>query len=183
MQQIANYPNYAITKDGKVWVKVRYDKHGRKAGGRWLKPQTISRGGHQYVALYVGGQKRIRLIHRLVLETYIGPCPKGMECRHLNGNPMDNQLDNLKWGTKSENTQDSLRHGTHRSVNQSGEKNTNAKISNQKRRLIIYQYSTGLFTQSELARMYGLSPATILDLVSGKAWPHIDAKKIKEIYV
>lgn len=34
-------------------------------------------------------------------------------CRHLNGNPYDNRLENLAWGTPSENMLDKVRHGTH----------------------------------------------------------------------
>lgn len=32
-----------------------------------------------------------------------------MECRHLNGNPVDNRLENLCWGTHSENEYDKHR--------------------------------------------------------------------------
>jgi DNA-binding CsgD family transcriptional regulator len=33
-------------------------------------------------------------------------------CRHLDGNPANNHISNLGWGTNSENTQDRLEHGT-----------------------------------------------------------------------
>src|SRR5262249_12949164 len=35
------------------------------------------------------------------------------EVRHLNGIRTDNRPENLAWGTKSENMQDAVRHGTH----------------------------------------------------------------------
>lgn len=53
-----------------------------------------------------------RFVHRLVLEAFIGPCPSGMECRHLDGNPSNNRLENLLWGTPLENANDRRRHGT-----------------------------------------------------------------------
>lgn len=51
------------------------------------------------------------LVHRLVLEAFVGPCPPGMEARHLDGNPANNVLRNLAWGTKSENELDKVRQG------------------------------------------------------------------------
>lgn len=52
------------------------------------------------------------MVHRLMLEAFVGPCPPGMECRHLNGVADDNRLENLCWGTHLENEMDRRRHGT-----------------------------------------------------------------------
>lgn len=72
----------------------------------------IDRGGYKGVTLSANDIPTIRKIHRLVLEAFVGPCPDGMLTRHLNGNPSDNRLSNLKWGTPVENAGDSIRHGT-----------------------------------------------------------------------
>lgn len=58
------------------------------------------------------GLFRHALIHQLVLEAFVGLAPEGMECRHLDGDPDNNFLSNLAWGTRTENAQDSIRHGT-----------------------------------------------------------------------
>ena len=50
-------------------------------------------------------------IHILVLEAFHGSCPPGMECRHLNDDPSDNRLVNLRWGTNRENKLDRVRNG------------------------------------------------------------------------
>jgi hypothetical protein len=52
-------------------------------------------------------------VHSLVILAFVGPRPDGEQVRHLNGNPADNRLTNLAYGTQSQNQQDSLRHGTH----------------------------------------------------------------------
>jgi len=70
--------------------------------------QMKSKDNHCYV--FIHGKKR--WVHRIVLEAFCGECPSGMECRHLDGNPLNNQLKNLKWGTKKENTNDRRIHGT-----------------------------------------------------------------------
>jgi NUMOD4 motif/HNH endonuclease len=52
-------------------------------------------------------------VHKLVLMAFVSPKPDGMECRHHDGNPANNRLDNLSWDTQSINTYDQVRHGTH----------------------------------------------------------------------
>ncbi len=58
------------------------------------------------------GKRTYRFIHQLVLETFVGPCPQGMICRHLDGNKTNNRVENLCWGTSLENAQDKFIHGT-----------------------------------------------------------------------
>lgn len=61
----------------------------------------------------VTGRKRATMVHRLVLNAFVGPCPDGQEGRHLNGNNQDNRLTNLAYATHSVNILDKLAHGTH----------------------------------------------------------------------
>ena len=107
--------DYSVTTDGKVWskyrVKLRIDGSRLPIKGRWLKP-AMHKSGHLHVVLRQDGQSYTKKIHHLVLETFIGLRPEGLECRHLNGNPADNRLENLQWGTSHENHQDSIEHGT-----------------------------------------------------------------------
>lgn len=80
--------------------------------GRYLNLNVITKGYHQ-VALYDGDSNRkYHKVHRLVLEAFVGP-GDGLQCRHLNGVPGDNRLENLAWGTASENIEDQVGHGTH----------------------------------------------------------------------
>src|SRR5690606_38480338 len=55
--------------------------------------------------------------HVLVAEAFIGPRPEGAECLHGDGDHTNNMVSNLRWGTKSENQLDSVRHGTHHQAN------------------------------------------------------------------
>lgn len=43
------------------------------------------------------------LVHHAVLEAWVGPRPEGMECDHINGDSLDNRLENLEWVTHQEN--------------------------------------------------------------------------------
>jgi hypothetical protein len=58
-----------------------------------------------------GGRARQILVHRVILEAFRGPCPEGMEACHFpDPDPANNRIENLRWDTRAENYQDSLRH-------------------------------------------------------------------------
>lgn len=78
--------------------------------GRTLKPGKVGTSDHLHVVL---DGRTDRTVHSLVLEAFTGPCPEGMEARHLDDNPTNNRLENLVWGTRSENSQDAIRNDRH----------------------------------------------------------------------
>lgn len=97
---------YQVSDAGRVRSlphRVRLVAHGKEttrlAPGHLLKPGTKS-SGHVSVAI---GKGNSRDVHRLVLEAFVGPCPDGCEVLHLNHNPADNRLENLRYGTRGEN--------------------------------------------------------------------------------
>lgn len=79
-----------------------------------LMKLTEQPSGHLTLNLYKDRHKVGRLVHRLALEAFVGSQPDGHEGCHRNGDPADNSLANLYWGTRSENVLDSIQHGTHR---------------------------------------------------------------------
>lgn len=79
----------------------------KRRKGQPLKPIVLKIG---YCAVNISGMK---YVHRLVLEAFVGECPDGMETCHKNGIRTDNRLENLYWGTSSENSHDIVRHGNH----------------------------------------------------------------------
>lgn len=165
VKTIPGFPDYAISRDGRVWSKPRkYSTHN----GKWLIPQCKV-DGHLGLRLSERGQGYSRPIHRLMLETFIGPRPDGLECRHLNGNKQDNRLSNLCWGTRSENEKDKVRHGTANL----GERHGQSKLSEQNVRMIIYMYRTGLFLQREIAEIYNISISIISRIVNKQIWKHL----------
>jgi hypothetical protein len=69
---------------------------------------TKQRSGHISVKL----ARVTHYVHALVLLTFVGPKPTSdvrIECRHLDGNPANNHVHNLKWGTVQENRKDRQR--------------------------------------------------------------------------
>jgi len=104
---IPGYPNYSITRDGRVWSKAR-----PRARGGWLRPQL---GGNKHLQLFlrVDGVTRTVRVHTLVALTFLGPRPEGQIVRHLNDDPLDNRPENLAYGTHLDNMRDMARNGGH----------------------------------------------------------------------
>jgi hypothetical protein len=92
-RQCVQSPDYLVSSDGKVM---------RKDSGHILKPWEKD-GAHLYVKV---GKSNKQQVHRLVAFAFLGPPPEGHECRHLNGNPKDNRVENLAWGTRRQNIDD-----------------------------------------------------------------------------
>lgn len=140
---------------------LRRDKRKHSYPSKILK---IKRSGTGYfsVQLCLLGRRYERLVHRLVLEAFVGPCPEGMECRHLNGDSGDNRLENLCWGTPIENAADQRRHGT----KSRGEAHNQAKLSD----VCVQRIRDAKGKQStrELGVQYGISSSTVSRIQSGK---------------
>ena len=165
-RDIPGFPNYAVTKDGRVWSKPR-----TKTRGGWLKPY-FHKFGYPMVQLY-GNKVRRVAVHTLVLETYIGPRPKGTVCMHLNNEPACNKLKNICWGTQSENIKDSVTCGTHPRLGANGPKNPTSKLTEEQVRLIFNAYHDGIYLQRELAKQFEVSPTCIQKIVNKQMWAYL----------
>ena len=108
-----------------------------------------------------------KTIHQAVLEAFVGPKPEKMEARHLDGNPLNNRLDNLAWGTRIENNNDQIRHGT--AYVAQGELHGKAVLTEKDVLDIRASEAAG----SALARKYGVSHTQIIRVRTGFAWSHI----------
>jgi hypothetical protein len=109
------------------------------------------------------------LVHRLVLEAFVGSCPDSFECCHKDGNPLNNRLENLRWGSRSENRLDAVNHGTNNFLR--GELNVKAKLTWEEVRLIRRLYKTGKFSQPELAEMFDVaSHSVIWKIIHHHSW-------------
>lgn len=146
-------PGYSVSTDG----EVRSDRTGRILVG--------SKAGDGYRKICFAGKPHM-YIHHMVLNAYVGPAPAGMQCRHLNGDKTDNRLDNLAWGTPTQNSADKALHGT---VGY-GEKNPMAKLTwgdvygiREDRKRLGLSYKS-------LGEKYGVSTMTAFRAVKGESW-------------
>jgi hypothetical protein len=177
IRDIPGYPGYGASEDGRVWSrreKVRLEK-GR--GFRtvfaqaWheLRPIIDGQKGYRVVSVCDSrGRRIIKRVHALVLIAFQGSRPRGMEARHLDGNPGNNALRNLVWGTHRENMADQVAHGTRRK----GETNGRAVLTDTDVREIRELLQAGVI-QTEIAQRFGVSQVLISLISRGKNWTHV----------
>lgn len=79
--------------------------HAHTALSGWLDSD-----GYRRYELRRDNTKHLVRGHVVVATTFYGPAPDGHECRHLDGQPGNNRIDNLTWGTDLENKQDRAWH-------------------------------------------------------------------------
>lgn len=144
---IKGFEDYEIFEDGKVY------SHKSK---KYLKFQM--RSGYYYVELCKDGKGYKKDIHRLLGEHFIDGYFEGAVINHIDGNKLNNDLDNLEWVTFSDNLQHALNTGLR--VIPSGDDNPNTKLSSTDKLQILDLYEYG-FSQYDIAKMYGVSQNTI----------------------
>ena len=175
---VAGNNAYEVSDCGRVRSLVNTNNN-RRDEPLLLKP-TVNRQGYHRVSLRLGRKQQHRFVQRLVLEAFVGPCPRGMECRHLNGDSSDNRLANLVWGTKQANMADQRAHGTLAAGEKHyakirpellvrGSAHVHAKLTEQ----AVVEIRASSLSMTELARRYGVHRCTIARVVQGRKWRHV----------
>lgn len=103
---------YEICRDGRVRTVTRKDTIGREIK-QHLVASRIGRNGYPEIWARKDGKTKHLTIHRALLEAFVGPRLEGQQARHLDDDKLNYSLDNLAWGTRSENNHDRVRNGIH----------------------------------------------------------------------
>lgn len=127
------------------------------------------RNGYARVPIRSHGKSYKKAVHWLLAKVYLPrPRPDQNEVRHLDGNPKNNSLSNLAWGTRAENAQDMADHGTVK-----GERNPRA-ILTQCQVNEIRKTTAGGGAIRKLAEQFGVSKSTIKAVREGRNWSHVE---------
>lgn len=160
---IEGYPDYAVGNDGSVWSKRVGDKWKRLNG-------SIRSHGYATVTLFADERRQVcQYVHRLVLTTFVGPCPSGMEACHFpDRTRTNNRLNNLRWDTVKENSNDASIHGTIAN----GSANGSAVLTEEIVKNARERYDHHNVSMAMLADELGVDVITVFDFIKGRTWNH-----------
>lgn len=151
MQQIPNFPGYFIDECGNI------DSYKYTTVRRLKK--RVDAGGYYYYRLMHSDntQKSVR-IHKLIASTYL--TDSHLNVLHNDGDKANNCVDNLRYGTYSDNLVDSSKHGTHPTRVLTDDDVREVRLSTS--------------SQRDLARQYGVSQPTISKVKNHIIFTHIN---------
>ena len=176
-RQIPGFPRYCIAEDGTI---LSICGHRGRADLPWSEARCIApdiaSNGYRRVSLRHDGRKHQVHVHALVLTLFIGPRPDGMECRHIDGNKLNNHVANLIWGTRSENQLDRRLHDTA----SRGERHGQAKLTNADVLEIRRRAANG-DVHRVIAEDFHVARTTISGIVTCRKWRHLSPPKQEKI--
>jgi hypothetical protein len=164
------HSRYLVGERGRVLSLVRRTENGKifyRDRARFVMP--ILNGGYLHVMLCNEAGKKVWRINRLVATIFI-PNPDNLpEVNHIDGNPLNNCVDNLEWCTRSQNMKhlySVLKRG-----HVCGEASGKSSLTNES----VVDIYLSTHSQQRLADTYGVSRKCIRDIRSGVSWKHITA--------
>lgn len=145
-------PRYEVSKCGAVRMK-----------GCAIRKGSTTPAGYKVIVFSVPKSKKVgRYVHRMVMETFVGPCPEGKEVSHLNGDNADNRIENLIYEDRKSNVARKVQHGT----DYNGARNPAAKLTLEQ----IDQIRASQDSENVLALRFGVTRATIGRAKRNESW-------------
>lgn len=133
-----------------------------------LMALTADPTGRKSVGLTLRRKKRKTVkVAILVALAFLGPRPQRRDVLHNDGDPSNDRLSNLRYGTKSANMQDMVNHGR----GMHGTKCPFVKLS--ERDILEIRKLFGKYLLSEIAIMYGTSVPNLSAIKNGRTWKHL----------
>jgi hypothetical protein len=159
-QQIPNHPFYEVSTEGRV--RRMMPSRGAVAG-RVIAQRSINSG---YLTVTLNARQVVSscLVHRLIAEAFLGPCPEGYEVNHKDADKKNNRPANLEYMTRSENL---IHSGSYR-----GERNSQARLTEASVVEIRRLYATGIGYKN-LGRQLGLPWGIIRNVIKRRTWKHV----------
>ncbi len=157
---------YSIDENREVYSLPKSGSGGHS--GKVLK-QMVSGRGYAYVILRKNNIATHKFIHKEMAIAFIPNPDNKPQVNHIDGNKLNNALNNLEWCTAKENSQHAVRTGL---LKMNGVDNPQNKYSN---RLVIKMrklHELGFKTKT-LSKIFGIHQTYVSQIVFYKRWKHI----------
>uniref|UniRef100_A0A6H1ZB63 Putative homing endonuclease n=1 Tax=viral metagenome TaxID=1070528 RepID=A0A6H1ZB63_9ZZZZ len=152
--------------DERFWSKVNKDT----PSGCW--EWTANKNNKGYGRFTVDSYAGKQLAHRLAYKDAFGPIPKDGLILHSCDNPACVNPAHLRIGTHKANVADMDERGRRNPPHLKGETNPSSKLTDIQVIEIRRAYIAGEKRES-IGPRYGLSPLSVSDITSGRAWKHL----------
>ena len=142
-------------------------------GVRILNPSFADYPGYYVVNLTKNGKQQTQYVHILVAQAFI-PNPENKSyVNHIDGDKLNNCLENLEWTTPTENSRHAWRNGLIKS--RTGTKNLHSKLTPEQVRYIRVNYKPHdeNFSMVALARKFNVSKSTIYLVLARKTYKDV----------
>lgn len=149
--------------------KIRRD--GIARGSKVGRILSLCVGSNGYYAISLHNKKNIKytIPSNLVAQAFLGKRPKGYVINHMDGNKLNNRVDNLEYTTYSRNIIHALDLGLR---NGRGENHYMTKLTNKDVINIRNIYASGKIRQFEIANKYSISSSLLNNILKRKSWTH-----------
>ena len=167
------FPKYGVSKNGKVY-SFDYNHSGKCKEIHQYKDKD----GYFYVYLMVDGKRYKRLVHRMILSSFISNPENKPQVNHINGIRNDNRLENLEWVTAKDNALHSYRsNGRKQTIKQrklasdrfTGINNPKSKINFEIVCEIRKDRKLGMFLK-DISKKYNISISQCSQICNNKFW-------------
>lgn len=153
-----------VDEEAEIWRRIDADydvsNQGRVRHGSRILSGSVHSDNYILVTLH---GKQIP-VHRLVAEAFIPNYEKKPEVNHIDGNKMNNAVDNLEWVTRAENQ----KHAVDNGLQPKPAKTYQGKFTAEQREEIKCLWDSGMFSRRQLAIKYGVSHTCVNDIINDK---------------
>jgi len=173
-QAISGYEGlYEVSSFGRVKSLLRYVNSGYNKKRLLLeiimKPK-LNKYGYLTICLWRNSMKKIVTIHRLVACTYLINDNNYPHINHIDGNKLNNHVDNLEFCTSLHNQRHAVSLGLRDNCTKYGEDCNFAKLKTEQVKYIRESYNKKTMNQKTLANKFNVSISTISMILSNKIW-------------
>lgn len=154
---------YQISSFGSV-KSFHKDKENGKL--KWL---NTHRKGYYFVSLSIHGKNTYPKIHRLVALTFINNPEDKEQVNHIDGDKLNNNVNNLEWMTNQENRDHAVKHR----LIARGETMHRSNLTETDIKNIRIRYKQEKISQEKLGKIYGVCQQSITNIINYKTWKHV----------